>query len=158
MNGLTVIDDERIKLMEELLRLSPAEKAFIEVSNIIATTPISQITGEALLQPLRENGIAPEAARPRFRIIYSHVLKHFVLDRNLTDQEESELDHLKQLLGLSQADVEEVFESVVSRTYEHIALRATADEGEAGRVERLLELSKSLKIPEEVARQILSKL
>ena len=158
MNGLTVIDDERIKLMVELLRLPPSEKAFIEVSNIIATTPISQITGEALLRPLRENGVDPETARPRFRILYAHVLKHFILDRNLTDQEEAELSHLKQILGLTQADVEEVFSAVVSRAYENIAIRSSVGEEQAGRVERLLELSKALKIPESVAREVLSRL
>jgi hypothetical protein len=158
MNGLTVIDGERVKLMEELLSLPPAEKAFIEVSNILATTPIDRLTGETLLRPLKENEVSLEAARPRFRILYAHVLKHFVLDRQLTDQEESELAHLKQLLGLTQTDVEEVYEAVVSRTYEHIALRASAGEEQAGGVEKLLELSKALKIPEEVARRVLSKL
>ena len=156
MNGLTVIDGERIRLMEELLHLSTAEKAFIEVSNLLATTPITQLTGEALLKPLREHRVDLEAARPRLRILYAHVLQHFVLDRNLTDQEASELDHLRGLLSLTQGDVEEVFSSVVHRTYVQLARRSALNEGGPGGVERLMELSKSLKIPEAVARGILS--
>jgi len=158
MNGLTVIDGERIRLMEELLHLSTAERAFIEVSNTLATTPITEITGEALLKPLREHGVDLETARPRLRILYAHVLQHFVLDRNLTDREASELDRLRDLLSLTQDDVEEVFSSVVHRTYEQLARRSSLDEGGAGGVERLTELSKSLKIPEAVAQRILSSL
>jgi hypothetical protein len=158
MNGLTVIDGERIRLMEELLHLSPAEKAFIEVSNLLATKPINQITGRALLKPLQENQVGFEVARPRLRILYAHVLQHFVLDRNLTDQEMSELDHLRDLLGLTQDDVDQVFTSVVHRTYEHLVLRSSEEDGPSGRLERLMKLSKSLKIPEDTAREVLSRL
>ncbi|HLL76683.1 MAG TPA: hypothetical protein VK421_15625 [Pyrinomonadaceae bacterium] len=158
MNGLTVIDDKRIRLMEELLGLSPTEKAFIEVSNLLATTPIPELTGEALLKPLRENQVDPEAARPRLRILYARVLQHFVLDRALTDQEAAELDRLRGLLSLTQKDVEEVFTSVVQRTYEQLALMSSVGEGGVGGVEKLLELAKSLRIPESEARRVLSKL
>jgi hypothetical protein len=158
MNGLTLIDGERIRLMEELLHLSPAEKAYIEVSNLLAATPINQISDGALLKPLQDNRIDLEAARPRLRILYAHVLQHFILDRRLTDEEVSELDQLRGLLGLTQADVEQVFSSVVHRTYEQLALRSSADEVPSRRVERLTELSRSLKIPDDTARKILSKL
>lgn len=157
MNGLTEIDGERIRLMEELLNLSPAEKALIQVSNLLATTPIGRLTREAVMQPLTVSNVDLEVVRPRLRTIYAHVLEHFVLDRQLTDQEEAELEHLRDILNLTQEDVEEVFSSVVHSSYEQLARRSSAGQVRDAGTERLLELSRALKIPEEEARWLLNR-
>jgi hypothetical protein len=157
MNGLTVIDAEQIGLGKEYLLVSPAERAYVLVNNLLATTRIREVTAAAVAAVLGECNAPAEELRPRFRTLYAHVLQQFALDQRLTDLEEADLLHLKGVLGLTAGDVEQVFRSVVHGNYEQLVLRSAAGQVSGGGAEKLRELAESLKIPESVTDALLKR-
>lgn len=155
VNGLTVIDDRRLRRGGSDLRVSPSERAFISINNLLAATPIKAVAAGAVRALLEEQGVDGAELRPRFRTLYAHVLGQFVLDLELTELEEADLLHLKDLLGLTRGDVELVFRAVVQGSYEQLALRAEAGQLPGGGIARLRDLATALKIPEPVADRVL---
>ncbi len=100
MNGLEIIDLQRGGFADRLFKRRPSENTFIEINNILASVPILQIDRQSITNKLDEYGINSDDAKPRFLSLYSQVLKHFIRDSDLSDQEIEELERLERLKNI----------------------------------------------------------
>src|ERR1044071_244096 len=155
MNGLQVIDLKRPDFVDRMLRIRPHENAFIEINNLLATVPIFQIQRQTVKTHLEEYGVREETAKPRLLYFYSQVLGHFVRDLSLSEQEQEELDHLQNVLGLLPHEVGQVNASVLYPLYRN-AVRAALADGQLSAEEksRLANLARQLRVPPHITGEL----
>lgn len=155
MNGLEILDEKLPSLADKLMRREPRENAYIEIHNVIARAPLAQITRDDIESILTEHEITAAEVKPRLTNIYSEVLRHFVSDFQLSDDETAKLTHLRDLLSLTGAETGHIHASVLYPIFQNAVRNAVFD----GRLtseekEWLNKIARGLKIPEEFISQL----
>jgi hypothetical protein len=155
LNGIDEVPLREPGWIERLLGKKPRDNAFLEIRNLLARTPIRELSPAQVEQVLAGYGLTPEEAEPQFKNLYAMVLRNAVRDFELTDEEMAELSHLRRVFGLSDADVRSIEGEMLEdayRTQTRLAVGDTrlTDEEKA----RLQELAARLRIPESLARSI----
>jgi len=155
LNGFSVTQLRKVGLFARLLRRFPRANAVIEIGNLLATTPISDITEEVVGGVLDRYRIRPRDFRPEGREVYATVVRHAVRDDELSDDEVADLRHLQGLLGLDDNDVRGAHEAVTRPIYEH-HLAAAVEDRELTETEqtRLIELAAKLRMSDHFANAI----
>lgn len=108
MNGLELITPDTLSLLDRLLlRRRPAGSFPVEVNNYVATTPLSEVTRDAVEKIVSDCGRAGSGVKDDCALVYARVLTHLTLDGKITDEEMGQLQRLRSALGLSAEDVRE---------------------------------------------------
>ncbi len=155
MNGLEIIDLQRGGFADRLFKRRPSENTFIEINNILASVPILQIDRQSITNKLDEYGINSDDAKPRFLSLYSQVLKHFIRDSDLSDQEIEELERLKNIFDLTPDETNQIHSAVVYPIYERAVKAALSDRHLTDSEKSQLEhLQKQLRIPDNIEKDI----
>jgi hypothetical protein len=155
MNGLEIIDEKDPSLTDKLLRREPRENAYIEIHNTIARAPIDQIGKDDIDAILAGHKISAAAAKSRLTSIYADVLKHYVKDFRLSDEETQQLGHLRDILSLDPADTGHIHAAVIYPIFQNAVRNAVFDDKLTGDEENWLnEIAQGLKIPEEFVPQL----
>ncbi len=155
MNGLEVIDLQRGGFADRLFRRRPAENAFIEINNILASVPILQIDRQSITKKLDEYGISRDSAKPRLLNLYSQILKHFIRDSDLSDREVEELERLQSIFGLTTDEINQIHGAVVYPLYERAVKAVLSDKRITDEEDARLEhLQKQLRIPDDIEKRI----
>lgn len=155
MNGLEILDEKLPSLADKLMRREPRENAYIEIHNVIARAPLHQITRDDIESILSEHEITVAEVKPRLTNIYIEVLRHFVKDFQLSDDEAANLAHLRDLLLLSGAETGHIHASVLYPIFQN-AVRNAVFDGRLTSEEKdwLNNIAHGLKIPEEFISQL----
>jgi hypothetical protein len=155
MNGLEIIDEKDPSLTDKLLRREPRENAYIEIHNTIARAPINQIGKDDIDAILAEHKSSAAAAKSRLTSIYADVLKHYIKDFRLSDEETEQLGHLRDILSLDPADTGHIHAAVIYPIFQNAVRNAVFDDKLTGEEETWLnEIARGLKIPEEFVPQL----
>lgn len=156
MNGLDLTALLKPGLLSRLTKRKVAENAYLEVQNLLATTPIREIRHEAVSGKLREYGLSLDRARPRFKELYGKVLHFCARDHVLSDEEVEDLKCLRILLGLNQADTDAVQRAVLGGVYSQALREAISDERLSQEEKaRLAGIVEKLRIPDDVVKSVL---
>jgi len=106
VNGLELITPDAPSLFDRLLRRQT--RSFpVEVNNYVATTPLQEVTRDAVEKIISDCGRASSEVKDDCALVYARVLTHLALDGKITDEEMDELRRLRDALGLSAEDVRE---------------------------------------------------
>lgn len=155
MNGFEVRPVPRAGLIGRLLGRRNKEHAFLEVKNLLARTPIPDVSPGSIEAILATYRLKPASARAGLCAVYGTVLEYFVRDLELSDAEVSALRRLRDLFGLRQRDIAEIEASVLAGIYRREFQTALADKRlTPEEKERLDTIVRQLRIPREVYEPI----
>src|SRR5687767_10945437 len=130
------------------------ENAFVELQNLLATTPIGEISPRAVQGIFDRAGLEPSRAHPRLKEIYSRVLSHFAGDLDISDAEVADLRKLKLMLGLTDRDVTDCERGVLDPHYVGALKVMLADRRlSEEETSRLSLLAQRLRLPELISKQ-----
>jgi hypothetical protein len=126
---------QRPSLAQRMLNRPPRENAWIEVNNLLAD--VAEIRG---VRPEQVARVAERYRMPlrgefcgRLERLYRDYLLYCLADRRLTEEELSDLAHLKRILRLDERVVCAIHESVAKQVYSQSVDAVLAD----GRVDAL---------------------
>jgi hypothetical protein len=145
VNGLELISSETPSLLDRLLRRRPPRSFPVEVNNYLATTPLSEVTRDAVERIISDCGRAGNAVKDDCALVYARVLSHLALDGKITDEEMEQLQRLRGALELSAEDVREAEASSLLPLYRERLKGSLADRHLThGEDERLKSLARDL--------------
>lgn len=135
------------------------ENALTEVNNLLAEKPLQTIQVDDIQAIANRYGV-------NFKIDYDHDLANFyqayltscLKDKYLSEEEIKDLKHLKYILGLTDADVDDIHQNLAGTIYKKEVEKIIQD-GELDEEERYFieKLQNDLKLPPEVADKIYQK-
>ncbi len=142
--------------LQKLLKQQPSENAFIELNNLLATNEIREISLEKINQISYKYKInLTKKFSKRLLDLYSTALKHFLIDRKLSDSEIDNLKSLKQILNLTDSQIESIHNQLTSQIYEESYKEAISDGHLSEEEKQFLEnLQKELRLPENLENKI----
>lgn len=158
MNGLEVAELTQPSFFQRLFRRKPRENAFITIQNIVASTPITQVTHESIAAILADYRLSLEDIAEDAKSLYGSVLRNYVSDRTITDEEMKDLLHLKLLLGLNDTDIAAVEEESKVAIYQEEVQVALADSRvNEEDMDRLSTIAAGLRMPDDHAKRLLAR-
>jgi hypothetical protein len=137
-------------LLEFLTRQRLAQNYEIEVNNLLADNMLFSITQAHVRSiTLKQSADTISKSSGMMSNFYKHYLRFCIKDKLLTREALEELDHLKYILSLSEAEVGEVHNSVIGGAYQSYVDRALLNykidnEGEVDTIKDDLKLSAEL--------------
>lgn len=152
---------QKPSFFQRLFKSQPSENAIIEVNNLLAKNEpdIKQISVDDVIEISdRYNTDLRRKFKARRIELFTDYLHYCLSDSRLTDREMEQLYHLRDVLMLSEVDVNEVIEQESAKVYaKHV--RAAVSDGELAEVEKqnLERLKNELLLSKEVANEIYSK-
>jgi len=141
---------------QRLFKKPPKDNAFIEVNNLIATRPIGEIEiKEIVLISDKYKVDLHKRFLNRLKALYLKSLIQCLSDNMLDNQDVVFLNHLKDLLMLSDSEVEEINNKEVSKIYDKFFQEAISD-GEINKSEEesLEKLKENLRLPAIIEEKI----
>lgn len=118
MNGLHILEEQRAGLLDRLRGRKPKEQAAAAVNNYVATTPLANVTVHDINRILTEHKCHRQDIKPALTAIYTQVLTHCTQDARLTAQEQSDLEQLRAVLGLTQEEADALDREALLATYQ----------------------------------------
>jgi len=83
-----------------LFRSKPTANCFIEVENLLATRPLSELTAADVENLLSEYVVPRNQANPRLADSYRIAVHHLAADGDLSKSDRASLSHLRYVLGI----------------------------------------------------------
>ena len=117
MHGLQTLDLKQPSLSDLVLKRKRKENATIEINNYVAGTPLAEVTRAAVKRILKAYGCDYSTTKPALTVIYAQVLNHFLEDRRVSEEEQEQLTHLRDVLGLTEDDVRAIDREVLLPVY-----------------------------------------
>lgn len=155
MNGLKVANLKEPSLSDRLLRRKPKDNALLEVQNYLASTAIRQVTHGAIERLLSDYKLTLSEARTGLALLYNEILRYFVRDKEISDDEAEDLRLLQKLMGLSTGDIQDIEKKVIHTIYKTTACQVISDHNITDEKKTYLEsLARKLRIPESVATSL----
>jgi len=155
MNGLELIDEKAPNLTDKFLRQEPKENAFIEINNVIASSPLEQVSRHDIERILVKHEISEKQGKPRLLQIYSRVLRHYAKDFQISDQEAASLMHLQEILFLTGHETGNVHAQVLYPIFQNAIKNAIFDGRLTSEEERWLNIvAQKLRIPDNFIAQL----
>jgi hypothetical protein len=148
----------RAGVLDRVFRRQHAEDVLIEINNLFAkAVRVRNVSSEDVDRILSRYGIARGGEMPgQPDRLYRDYLLHCLADRQLTDEELADLEHLRSVLRLDAGTIalvhRRVAREVYSRTVDDVLADAAIDEAER---EFLRRLRDHLEIPPGIADNIL---
>lgn len=127
MNGLEIVELKQPSLADRMLRRKPKDNALLEIQNYLASTPISQMSSDIIQRQLKEYRVTLQEAKEAFVYFYTKVLSHFLSDREISEDEAADLQHLRAVLDLSDEDIRAAEGSIILPLYERAVKDALSD-------------------------------
>lgn len=147
----------RLRSLLRRLRRDRAEAALAEIRQVLDSAERVRDVHALEIEAIAEEWHVdfPNALQKKTLALYRDLLRHYLADHRLSDEELAELDHLRRILHLDRRAVElthrRAAREAYSRSVEKALADATIDEQEREFLTRLREM---LGLPEAVASNI----
>jgi hypothetical protein len=105
----------------------PREVAFVEVRNILATTPLEQVRGSDIAGALAKAKLHCRDATKELTGIFEHAALLVTLDRELSDADRRGLAAIQRAFELTDAEAASAIESAVGQVFERTMREALSD-------------------------------
>ena len=115
----SILPLQRKSLVQRVLRRDPPDNAWIEVNNLLATTPeVRAVRPEQVARIAEHYGVSLRGAFcARLEQLYREYLIFCLADHRLTSDEMADLAHLKRILRLHNRALAAVHEEVARSRY-----------------------------------------
>jgi hypothetical protein len=143
-------------VLQNLFKKQPSDNFLIEVNNLLASKPISDIT------KLEIDEIASKYSKnivknnlDKFQNLYSDYLIFCLKDKSLSQEEIDNLKHLKNILSLYDSQVNKIHNQITGSIFKK-SVREVIDDGEITEEEKefLNNLQKKLMLPDDIVKDI----
>lgn len=146
---------------QRLFKITPSENVIVEVNNLLATNEVDvlRVTIDEIIDLSEKYKVDfSRKFKDNRKDLFIIYLRHCLVDSKLVENEMKELSHLRDILMLSAADVNEVIKKESARVYEQ-HVRETVKDGvlEETEKDRLEKIKAELLISEEVAQEVYTK-
>ena len=157
-NLYTTRELQRPSFFQRLMKTVPKENAFVEVNNLLATKPLTEIKLEDIEEISGRYKVnLHDKFSDRLKELYSRYLKKCFEDNVLTDEELEELNQLKHILILQDFEVGQLHDQLGSEIYKKTYMEAISQGTlEKSKEEFLDKLKVNLRLPEKLAEKISS--
>lgn len=141
---------------QKILRQYPEENSVIEINNLLAQKPVKSITSDEIAKISKKYGLnIYHVFKKNIFEFYAVYLNDCLKNKNLSDDDNDELKHLKTLLRLSDDDTRIIHDKLAGTIYEN----SVEDAIEGGRLDdakigSLEKLQKQLRLSENIAKKI----
>ena len=143
-------------VLQKLLKKQPSDNFLIEVNNLLASKPISDITKSEIddIASKYSKNIA-ENSLDKLQNLYSDYLIFCLKDKSLSQEEIDSLKHLKNILSLYDSQVNKIHNQITGSIFKK-SLREVIDDGEITEEEKdfLNNLQKNLLLPDDIVKEI----
>ncbi len=147
-------------IIQKLLNTKPKQNSIIEINNLFANAEsIKYITIDHIQSIASKYKVnLNKKFLTELESFYRTYLKHCLQDKQLSDNELSDLAHLKSILCLNDKAVEKIHNETASEIYQKAVNDVIAD-GQIDEQEKtfLTKLQSDLKLPDSIAQNIYSK-
>lgn len=114
-------------LIGRLLGRVPRETAFVEVRNILATTPLEEVRESDITGALAKAKVRRREATKELTVIFEHAALLSAADRELSDSDQRGLATLQRAFELTDAEAASAVESAVGQIFERTMREALSD-------------------------------
>lgn len=144
-----------LNLASRLFRRKPKEHCFLEVHNLLGSRDVQDLTAADVETILSEYKVAHLEAAPRFLDFYGAAARHLATDDELSEGDKADLRHLRQVLGLEEAEAIAAERRVLAQIF-RVRFAKVLDDGRAETEERakLQRIAKSFALPPEVCNTV----
>jgi len=149
-------DLARPTFFQKLLKKKLPQNFVLEVNNILAETQLMKVTQSDISEiATRYGGNVLKKSNSGLTELYTDYLKHCLTDKELSETELQELKHLKDILSLTDKDVNEIHNKIVGAIYNK-SMNDIVSDGVIDKSEEdfLIKLQNDLKLSDEVANKI----
>lgn len=155
-----VVPERPRSFLQRIFRQYEKENAIIEFNNLLATRPAKDVSFMQVLDIGKRYKVNLQREFERnMDEFYAAYLKHCLSDKKLDNSEIAELKHLKSVLGLTEAKVALIHETLAGAIYKNSMSEALEDAHiSAEEKEFLNRLKSELQLPEELAERISSEM
>jgi len=142
--------------LQRLFHILPKQNARIELNNLLASKPLMEITPEDVAEIAGRYKVdLYKECKEHLNCMYAIALTEALKDHEITDEELWELSHLKSLLYLKDADIEDLHHTIAGDLYKKHLEKALSDRRYSPEEQQTLEaLRNSLKLSEPLAAKI----
>jgi hypothetical protein len=157
-NGLSTVEVKKPSFIARIfgeVSEEITENAYREIQNLLATMYISHISPEIIRAILAKYGVTFKGSKPHFLKLFSKVLQHFANDQKITDEEAHQIQHLQTIFEISDQELAYLQKNTIAPVFEN-AVKARLSQSiiEPETKDKLDELAKQLRIPQEIADDI----
>ncbi|MBK8245061.1 MAG: hypothetical protein IPK88_16665 [Saprospiraceae bacterium] len=155
-NPFTIQPLKKDNLFQKLLKTKSPNNALIELNNLLASKPISAISIGDINRIESEYSLSLSRNYKKELIgIYTNLLKFYLNDSILSDQEKGDLRSIKTLFNLIETDVKDVHLELTADIY-RIKLETVLKEDNLtdSKASFLDSIIKNLELPEEISLKI----
>ncbi len=114
-------------MIGRLLGRVPREAAFVEVRNILATTPFEQVRESDIAKALAKAKLLCRDATKELIAIFEHAALLATADRELSDDDRRGLMAIQRAFELTDAEAASAIESAVGQIFERTMREALSD-------------------------------
>lgn len=142
--------------IQQLFRLEDEDNAIIEVNNLLAAHPVTDITREQIHAISRKYQVNLRKMYERnLDELYAAYLKYAIRNREITDAENTRLQHLQHILEIPDYRAFQIHEQLAGQIYRE-ALRQAIANGRLAKTENqaLEHLRKNLKLTDATTEKI----
>lgn len=145
---------------QKLFKQLPIENALIELNNLLASYPVKEISKEQISEiENRYEVILKQEFKLNLEEFYAVYLNFSLADKGLSKADIEELDHLRNILSLSDQTIENLHHKIGEVLYRKHFVKAIANGRLIRKEEDLLErLEKGLKLPKDLIEKISSEI
>lgn len=117
----------KVGMIGRLLGRVPRETAFVEVRNILATSPFEQVRESDIAGALAKAKLLCRGATTELAAIFEQAALLLAVDRELSDADRRGLAAIQRAFELTDAEAASALESAVAQIFERTMRRALAD-------------------------------
>jgi hypothetical protein len=141
---------------QKIFRQYPEENSVIEINNLLAQKPVKSITSDEIAKISKRYDInIYHVFKKNIFEFYAVYLNDCLKNKNLSDDDNDELKHLKTLLRLSNDDTRIIHDKLAGAIYEESVQDAIEDGRlDNAKIESLEKLQKQLRLSENITKKI----
>lgn len=138
------------------LGLTVKRNVVAEVNNLLATRPVREVSADDVQRLATAYKVDPHRKfATELKALYQQQLRHCLIDRRISEEEFRELQHLKQILAISDREISRIHEEVLGEVYQGEVEKVMTDGRVSEEEKRFLrKLEEEIRLPKVYAERI----
>ena len=125
--GFTVSEPPKAGLFGRMLGRVPKEAAFVEIRNILATTPFDQVRPNDVASVLAKSKLTPRDVVAELQSVFEHAVLILAADRELGSSDRRTLSVLQRVFELTDEEAGAAIERAIGSVFQKAMREALAD-------------------------------
>jgi hypothetical protein len=125
--GFNVSETKKAGLLDRMLGRAPKEAAFVEIRNILATTPLDQVRPGEVAAALAKSKLSQRDAVQELQGVFEHAAFTLAFDRELSSGDRRALAFLQRSFELTDDEARLSIERAVAAVFQKVMRESLAD-------------------------------